>query len=307
MPSVSGTSICTDSTCSRSQYAADGAVGEAEHVQILGGFLAQEMVDPVHLLLIQDRMNDPVEFAEAAGRGAKRLLVDDPGAMGQPVPPQRLGQPAEGDRRDGQVVHQLRAARRAMRAPAPSTSGKLPGLSELNPPPAKNTRCANESQSVALGLGAELGERIVDAGAEVLVRDVAAAVAYQQPLPGQQPLARQPVKSRQHHPPGQVTGRPEQDENRRPCRRIWLLHRGHHASKLHSRPGPPGPPFLLAEPLPAGSGLAAAPVAPIPRSTAGWPETPRNYIRPARAAVWLDEEIIWRESRPGPFRIKGEH
>jgi hypothetical protein len=85
------------------------AVSEAEHVQILGGFLAQEMVDPVHLLLIQDRMNDPVEFAEAAGRGAKGLLVDDPGAAGQSVLPQRLGQPAEGDRRDGQVVHQLRA------------------------------------------------------------------------------------------------------------------------------------------------------------------------------------------------------
>jgi hypothetical protein len=29
-------------------------VGEAEQMQILGRFLAQEMVDPVHLLLIQD-------------------------------------------------------------------------------------------------------------------------------------------------------------------------------------------------------------------------------------------------------------
>ena len=63
------------------------AVGEAEHVQILGRFLAQEMVDPVHPLLIQDRMNDLVEFAEAAGRGAKRLLEDNPGAIGQAVLP----------------------------------------------------------------------------------------------------------------------------------------------------------------------------------------------------------------------------
>ena len=30
------------------------SVGEAEQMQILGGFLAQEMVDPVHLLLIQN-------------------------------------------------------------------------------------------------------------------------------------------------------------------------------------------------------------------------------------------------------------
>jgi hypothetical protein len=55
-------------------------------------------------------MNDPVEFAETAGRGANWLLVDDPGAVSQSMPPQRLNQPAEGNRRDGQVVHQLRAA-----------------------------------------------------------------------------------------------------------------------------------------------------------------------------------------------------
>jgi hypothetical protein len=55
-------------------------------------------------------MNHPVEFAETAGRGAKGLLVDHPGAAGQSVLAQRLRQPAEGDRRDGQVVHQLRAA-----------------------------------------------------------------------------------------------------------------------------------------------------------------------------------------------------
>jgi acyl-CoA synthetase (AMP-forming)/AMP-acid ligase II len=40
----------------------------------------------------------------------KGLLVHDPGAVGQAVLPQGLCQAAEGDRRDGQVVRQLRAA-----------------------------------------------------------------------------------------------------------------------------------------------------------------------------------------------------
>src|SRR6266700_5731806 len=76
--------------------------------------------------------------------------------------------------------------------------------------------------------------------AEVHVRDVAAAVAYQQPLPGQESLARQPVESGQHHALGQVAGRPEEDEERRPCRGIRLLRHGRHASKLRACPGPPG-------------------------------------------------------------------
>jgi hypothetical protein len=40
------------------------AVGEAKAVQVLGGLLAQEVVDPVDLLLVQDRVDDPVQAAE---------------------------------------------------------------------------------------------------------------------------------------------------------------------------------------------------------------------------------------------------
>ena len=39
-------------------------VGEAQHVQVLGGLLAQEMVDPVDLLLVEHRVDDPVERVE---------------------------------------------------------------------------------------------------------------------------------------------------------------------------------------------------------------------------------------------------
>ena len=68
----------------------------------------------------------------------------------------------------------------------------------------------------------ELGERVPHVLAEVLVRDVAAAVADQQPLLRQQALLGEPVESRQDQALGQVSGRPEQDEDRRPQLRIAL-------------------------------------------------------------------------------------
>jgi hypothetical protein len=39
-------------------------IGEAQDVQVLGGLLAQEMVDPVHLLLVEYRVDDPVQRLE---------------------------------------------------------------------------------------------------------------------------------------------------------------------------------------------------------------------------------------------------
>ena len=52
-------------------------------------------------------------------------------------------------------------------------------------------------------------------GTEALMRDVAAAIAHQQPLQGQQPLAREPEERGQDQPPGQVPGRPEKHEHHR--------------------------------------------------------------------------------------------
>src|SRR5262249_59981392 len=126
---------------------------------------------------------------------------------------------------------------------------------------------------LAFGFRAELGERIVDTGAEVLVRDIAAAVAHQPPLPGQEPLARQPVQSRQHHPLGEVTGRPEKDKNHRLHCWIRLLRHGRHAPKLRVRPGP-ARPFIPAEPSPAGSGSTATPTRSSSAPATGSPSSP---------------------------------
>ena len=79
MSSFSGASICTDLMCSAFQALAKRLFGETQHVQVLGGLLAQEMVDPVDLRLLQHLVHGLVQLAEVLRRGAERLLVDHPG------------------------------------------------------------------------------------------------------------------------------------------------------------------------------------------------------------------------------------
>ena len=83
-----------------------------------------------------------------------------------------------------------------------TTAGKQHPLGEGVPGPLVRAR-------------AELGEHVADVTAEVLVRDVAAAVAHEQPLPRQQAVRGQLVEGRQDQALGQVAGRAEQDEDRR--------------------------------------------------------------------------------------------
>ena len=52
---------------------------------------------------------------------------------------------------------------------------------------------------------------------EVLVRDVAATVADQQPALGQQIVLGQLVERRDHHALGEIAGRAEENEDRRAC------------------------------------------------------------------------------------------
>jgi len=74
-----------------------------------------------------------------------------------------------------------------------------------------------------LGLRTELGEHVVHVALEVLVADVAAAVADQQPPVGQQVVLGEGEERRQHHPLGQVTRCPEQHEHGG----CWLRAVGH--------------------------------------------------------------------------------
>ena len=87
--------------------AAEQAVGEAQGPQLLGGLLAEEVVDPEHLRLVEHLVHDPVELPEALQRRAEGLLVDHAGALGQPVRPEGARVVAEGGRRQAEVVHEL--------------------------------------------------------------------------------------------------------------------------------------------------------------------------------------------------------
>jgi hypothetical protein len=52
------------------------------------------MVDPVHLLLAPDRMDDPVQLAEILPRRAEWLLIHDAGTWARPYRPRALASPA---------------------------------------------------------------------------------------------------------------------------------------------------------------------------------------------------------------------
>ena len=79
-------------------------VGEAEGQQVLDRLLAQEVVDPEHLALVEDPSERGVELAGAGQVATEGLLHDHPGAPGQPVLLQLGDHGGEQGRRDGQVV-----------------------------------------------------------------------------------------------------------------------------------------------------------------------------------------------------------
>ena len=143
-----------------------------------------------------------------------QLLVHDAGGLAEPVLVQRRRQPGKCDGRDGQVVNELRIPAQRPAGLA-QDAGQAAGAVGAQPAAGEEQPLRERVPLLLPRLGAGLGEHIVDMGTEALVRDVAAAIAHQQPLPGQQPLAREPEERGQHPPPGQVPGRPGKHEHHR--------------------------------------------------------------------------------------------
>ena len=54
------------------------AVGEAEHQQVLDGFLSEIVIDAEDLRFVEMGVEQPVQRAGAVEIGAERLLDDDP-------------------------------------------------------------------------------------------------------------------------------------------------------------------------------------------------------------------------------------
>lgn len=81
-------------------------VGEPEREDVLRGFLAEEVVDPEDLFLVEPLVNGLVEFARALQVDAERLLHDDPGVLREVGLVQGVHHRQHRLGRDAQVVQQ---------------------------------------------------------------------------------------------------------------------------------------------------------------------------------------------------------
>ena len=86
------------------------AVGEPEGQDVQRRFLAEEVVDPEDLVLVEGRVQHVVEAHRALEVGAERLLHHDPGALGQVGLGEQLDHVGCGYRGDAQVVQAGRVA-----------------------------------------------------------------------------------------------------------------------------------------------------------------------------------------------------
>src|SRR6185437_14873852 len=228
---------------------------------------AEKMVDPVYLLLVEYRMDDPVQLAEILAGSAERLLVDHAGVTGQPVLAKRLRQPGEGGGWNGQVMDELRVAAQRVAGLVDDVEQAARALGAETA--AREEHPLGEGVPVPLDrLDARVGERFAEAGAEVLVRHVPAAVPDQPPLLRQQPFAGQPVERGEHHSAGQVPGRTEKHEDRRSgiaSGPAMLRHSGHEITLL-----------LAPDPGPGGGGGRTRPSPRRRPSTSPAPPRPRS-------------------------------
>ena len=85
--------------------ASEQPVGESQHVDVLGRLFSEEVVDAIDLLLFEHGVGGRVQALKGLHRRAERLLVDHPGAFGQSVGADPLGEGDEGSGRYRQIVH----------------------------------------------------------------------------------------------------------------------------------------------------------------------------------------------------------
>ena len=83
-------------------------VGEAEGEDVLRRLLAQEVVDPEDLLLVEDLVQLAVQLLRRGQVGAERLLHDDPGALDELGVVEHVHDGQGCLRRDAQVVQPAR-------------------------------------------------------------------------------------------------------------------------------------------------------------------------------------------------------
>src|SRR5271154_6703700 len=97
----------------------------------------------------------------------------------------------------------------------PITSSRLPGSSVLKPPPAKNRFWEKASHCFGSGAVSNSTSESWKWARKSSWATSPPPVPARPPLPRQQPLGRQPVERGENQSLGQVSGRPEEDEDGR--------------------------------------------------------------------------------------------
>ena len=193
---------------------AEQPVGEAQHVDVLRPLLAEKVVDPVDLILVEDLVGGEVELLERLLGGAEGLLVDDTRALGQVMGPDALRQSPEGRGWYSEVVDVLRVAAQ-LGLDLVQDLEERAGIVGVESPAGETQPRAKLLPRAVLRLGPELLEALADALGEVLVGHVPAPVADDAVVGRHQLLLCQPEERRDHQAVGQVPRRAVKNEYRR--------------------------------------------------------------------------------------------
>ncbi|MCW0416748.1 hypothetical protein NB689_002502 [Xanthomonas sacchari] len=195
------------------------AVGEAEGEDVLHRFLAEEMVDAEHLVLVQHAADDGVELACALQVVAERLLHDHPapaaaGALlDQPGRPQLFDHRREEARRGGQVEQHVAAGavlradllqQRAQAAIGGCVVEVAAQVVQARTQPAPHLLVQAIGLELRVAVGHQPAHRIAEHAPPRHFADRAVVHADDREFLGQRTAVAQVVQRRQHQAPGQV-------------------------------------------------------------------------------------------------------
>ena len=196
------------------------AVGKAEGEDVLRCFLAQEVVDPVDLILAERFVQRCVERAGGCQVGSERLLHDDPRAWDEVRLGQHVDHDPRGRRRHAQVVQSPRLATQLLLCVGdhccqPDRALLLRDVAQL----------AGERSPLNVGdrAAGELVARLAGERAERLVVELVERGADDSAV-AHEAGERQVQQAGQQLATRQVTGRPEQHDHVRLHRRHQRRH-----------------------------------------------------------------------------------
>ncbi len=224
------------------------AVAEAEHQQVLDGFLPQIVIDAIDLIFVEVLVRQPIERARAVEVGAERLLHDNapptPGrCVGQTRCPQLLDHGRIDRRRNSEVEeHALGPVDLGQARLQPLVQPGVVGFARHVVHPAGERR----GDFVTIGVGpGELLQAVAELGPECLIVHLAPRDADDGELRRQAAATRQAIDRGQELAAREVARCTKDDERRRPRGRFEpkpiMKGIGRHLPRSYDGCASPGP------------------------------------------------------------------